>query len=54
MLNKEQIKQARKEVSEKIISLPEGPQRICYEIFRKALNNVLFGGGVKKKNEKKI
>lgn len=33
MLNKEQIKQARKEVSEKIISLPEGPQRICYEVL---------------------
>lgn len=49
MLNKEQIKQARKEVSEKIISLPEGPQRICYEVFRKALNFVLFGGGKEEK-----
>lgn len=43
MLSRNEIISLRKEISEKIISLPEGYQRICFELFRYALNFVLSG-----------
>lgn len=53
MLNYEKIKQMRKEVNEIIISLPAGSvKRMCYEIYRKALNDVLEEGEEGKKEKK--
>ena len=53
MLNYEKIKQMRKEVNEIIISLPAGSvKRMCYEIYRKALNDVLEEGEEGEKEKK--